>query len=440
MAWEKPLDGRCINKLENGEKCGQEIKDQGARLYCKACRKAGKRKRDRKRSADRRKYDREGDNFYHWQHYHGWTETQLRDFFDSVEALQEDVPPPNYEDYKHDLKEFHEVEALILNPDPHVDLPSAAKIANKRVKKLLKSLEDQKKASPKDSTIDLLILSTLGLRRDIGQRLSTMTFTNIGRKAKAVHELGKKLGESLILGYGLLVDVELARILYFAHYDSPRKRQFYANKARNTLSGAELFSDMTIERSTGRRKQVAEFLRFYVDSARLRQASDAGEGKASASHIEEADKRAMNFAAAYGEVPIVAVVQFLNLTNQAEYQLGRRNFDQAYHRLKEAKEKFAAMPWHSIEVQHRIASLETRWALESDDPEGERYVHTYRSVLKRNPCFEYRHCLRALKHRFKKHVPDGNLLTRDDKYLFVDTMHTLIQPLMIPILEGVEER
>jgi hypothetical protein len=269
--------------------------------------------------------------------------------------------------------------------------------------------------------------------------MSAKTFTNIGRNARVVRELCKKLGEPLILGYGLLVDVEMARILYFAHYDSPRKRQFYANKARNTLSGAEVFCDMLIERSTGNRQQVAELLRFYVDSARLRQAADAGEGNDSASHIEAANKRAMNFAAAYGDVPIVANVQFLNLTNQAEYQLGRGNFDLASHRLTDAKEKFASMPWHSIEAQHRIASLETRKALERKASDRERYVRNYLSVLERNPCFEYRHCLRALKNRFKEDVPDADLLTLDDKFLFVDTVHTLIQPFMMPILEGVGE-
>jgi hypothetical protein len=261
--------------------------------------------------------------------------------------------------------------------------------------------------------------------------MSARAFTNIGRKAKAVHELGKKLGEPLVLVYGLLVDGEIARILYFVHYAKPKKRQHYANKARNTLSAAESLSDMSIERCTGKRQQVADFLRFYVDSARLRQASDAGEGDDSGSHIEAADKRAKDFADAYGEVPIVAVVQFINLSNRAEYWLGRGKIDLAYQRLTDAKEKFASMPWHSIEAQHRIASLEAQLALARGDPERERYVDEYQSVLKRNPCYEYRHWLQVLKNgRIGSEVPDVELLTLDDNSLFVDTMHTLIQPFM----------
>jgi hypothetical protein len=88
------------------------------------------------------------------------------------------------------------------------------------------------------------------------------------------------------------------------------------------------------------------------------------------------------------------------------------------------------MPWHSIEALHRIASLETRLALECQDPERERCVYKYLSVLKRNHCYEYRFCLRALKRRFRSDVPNVPLLTLQDDSLFVDTMHTLIQPVV----------
>jgi hypothetical protein len=415
---------------ENGESCTLP-RSEHSYNFCSYHWLIVRRKRKREDGKNFRKDKHDEYNLIRSRYNRCMTKSKIRDLFDRIKAQQEAEPHSGDEGYKSAFKNYHEAENMILNPPPQADLPSAAQIANEKVEKLLGDLAKSQRESPRDSTIKLLRLYTLALKRDIGQPMSAMPFATIGRNARAVRVLGKKLGEPLVLGYGLLVDVELARILYFAHYDTP--------KARYTLVDAKNFCDLLVERSTGKRLQLAEYLRFYVDSARLRQASDAGEGKASASLIEVADKRAKDFANAYGEAPIVANVQFLNLTNQAEYQLGLRDFDLAYHRLTDAKEKSAAMPWNPIEAQHRIASLETRWALESENPEGERYAHTYRSVLERNPCFEYRHCLRTLKERFEEDVPDAELLTLDEKSLFVDTMHTLIQPFMIPILEGVGE-
>jgi hypothetical protein len=141
----------------NGEACAQELIGRGVSKYCSGCRdEARKRDKKQRNQAD---YDalwdpeNEGSLEHHRQEnrrlryfsYHDLTKHKLHDFFDCVESQQKDCPRSKYDGYEYALKEFHEVESLILNPDPHVDLPSAAKIANKRVKKLLKSLEDQKK-------------------------------------------------------------------------------------------------------------------------------------------------------------------------------------------------------------------------------------------------------------------------------------------------------
>ena len=349
---------------------------------------------------------------------HRLTEPKLDAFFARAEAQKEDAPHSKYEGHAYALQEFHEIEDLILNPDPHADLPIVAYIAEIKAQELLEFLKAQKRDSLHDSRIDRFILSTLQLQHDIGQWVSPDAFRNIKSKAKAVRQMGQKLYEPLVLGLGLLIDVEMARIQYFAHYATPKKRQFFANKARSALYGAKAFCDMLVDRSKGKGKQVADFLRFYVDCAWLRQASDDDERDHIALHIQAADERANAFAAAYGEAPIVENVQFLNLTNQVGYQLRCDDIDLASQRLTDAKEKFAAMQWPPIEALHRIASLEAQLALARHDPELDRYVHEYLNVLERNPCYEYRHWLRALKDRFPYDVPDVNLLTLMDDALF----------------------
>jgi hypothetical protein len=238
-------------------------------------------------------------------------------------------------------------------------------------------------------------------------------------------------GEPFGVAHGRFVDVEIARTQYYAYYDIPYKKQLFGNKALRALFRNESFCDMLVERSTGERRQVADFLRFYVDSARIRLAFDAGERDYIASHIDAANERATKFADKYGMVPIVATVQFLNATNKAEYQLQRKKFDCSAEHLKEAEEisnDKQKMPYHSIEALHRLASLKTHLALQKNKSEREKRVHEYLSVINRYPCFEYRHCVRELKRRYKSQVPDAKLLTLDDKFLYIGTAFTHILP------------
>jgi hypothetical protein len=365
---------------------------------------------------------------------HGQTKPMLRAFFDRAESQQEYDPHLRYELYEYALNKLNEIMYLILSPP--ADLPSAVSIAGMIAQELLEFLEAQKQPFPDDSTIDRLILSTLGLQRDFGEWMSARTFTNIGGKARLVREMSQKLCEPLGFGYGLFVDVEIARTQYFAHIAIPKKRQFFENKARNTLSGAKVFCDMLVERSTGERKQLADFLRFYVDSATVRLAFDAGEQDHIASLIQAVDERATAFAHAYSTEQIVATVQFLNATNQAEYQLQCGDLDCSSAHLKEVEDIFndnKKMPSNSIESQHRIVSIKTQLALQNNDPEREKCVREYLSVLDRYPCFEYRHVLRELKRCYESQVPDVELLAVKDESLFVGMAFTHILPFVMPI-------
>jgi hypothetical protein len=411
-------------ELENGKHCGQQVCGRGFWLYCVDHKEEGPNQAKRKRNKESnplRQKDAEKNRLSRYLSYHSLTKPKLRAFFDHADAQQEYDFSLKYEGYEYALTKLNEIKYLILNPP--ADLPSAAQIAHNKVEKLLEYLLHKKRDAPGDSTIDQLMLSTLGLQRDIGEWLSAKTFTNIGGKARVVREMMLAQGETLGFAYGLFVDVEIARTQCYAHYTSPKKRQSYANKARNTLSGAEVFCDLLVERSTGERKQVADFLRFYVDSAKIRLAFDTGEQNHIASLIRQANERATAFANAYGsDAPIVATVQFLNFTNQAEYQLQCGDFDCSAERRGEAEDIFndkEKMPWHSIEALHRLASLKTHLALQNNESEREKCVHEYLSVLDRYPCPEYRHILRELKTRYDSQIPDVDLLTLEDESLYI---------------------
>jgi hypothetical protein len=365
---------------------------------------------------------------------HRLTQPKLTAFFDRVEDQQEYDPCSKYEGYEYALKKLHESQCLIL--DPPADLPSAAALAGDKTQELLAYLEEGQLHAPDDPDLKRLILATKELQRDIGQWMSARTFTTIGGKAKSVRELCQKLAEPLVFGHGLFVDVEIARIKYFAYYAKPKKRQFYANQARSALSGAEAFCDMLVERSKGERRQLADFLRFYVDAIRVRQAFDAEELAHIDLHMQAVDHRAMDFAYAYGEGQIDAIVQFLTAMHHAEHELVLGHFDRTSEYLKEAEDISKTMQWHSIETQHRFTCVKTTLALADMDSEyePEECVQNYLKVINRYPCFEYRHGLRALKRIHRSQVPDAHILTRKD--LFVDTTFTHILPFVMPIYVG----
>jgi hypothetical protein len=93
----------------------------------------------------------EGDNFYHWLHYHRLTEPQLKNCVARAESPQEYSPRSRYDVYEYARKKFHEIHCLLLNPP--ADLPSAAYIAEMKAQKLLKYLAERLREFRKDSTI-----------------------------------------------------------------------------------------------------------------------------------------------------------------------------------------------------------------------------------------------------------------------------------------------
>jgi hypothetical protein len=104
-------------------------------------------------------------------------------------------------------------------------------------------------------------------------------------------------------------------------------------------------------------------------------------------------------------------------------------------------EHILPIEYRSIESQHRIAIIKTYLALARERPEVEKCLDDYQSLLKRNPCLEYRHGLLELKNIYKEKVPDVDLLTRKDNSLHIDTAFTHVIPFVTPVgaLKGVGE-
>jgi hypothetical protein len=126
--------------------------------------------------------------------------------------------------------------------------------------------------------------------------------------------------------------------------------------------------------------------------------------------------------------------------NHAERQLRLAKYDRSSEYVAEA-EHILPMEHRSIESQHRIAIIKTHIALALEHPEREKCVHNYKSLLKRNPCFEYREGLRELEKIYAIKLPDVDLLTRKDNSFHIDTAFTHVAPFVPPIgaLTGVWE-
>jgi hypothetical protein len=223
MVRQKPIDGCCQHKFENGKQCCEEIDGQGAWYYCSGCRQAAqreaKRERDRKRSAERRKADREGDNFYHFLFYHDLTEPKLQPLFDHIETLQEEY---THRDDFHEgaLDYVNDIMRSLLNPPD--DIPSAAITTRKRASSLLNKLKRQQAVYP-DRMTDRLIVYTEELQRDSGMRISPRAFTAISGKAKEVLGLWREQQEIPGFIYALFVNMELNRLKFLA---MPHQRRF----------------------------------------------------------------------------------------------------------------------------------------------------------------------------------------------------------------------
>jgi hypothetical protein len=435
----------------NGKACTQELLSGRGRprKYCSACEEEARKQNRHKSNAayyaalkepkneGALKHHQAENRFNRRCSYYRLTIRKRRTPRNGGEGQQEYDPCAPYEGYKYALKKLHKILRLVLNPSGK--LPSAAARAGKINQKLLEYLEAGQQKDPRNSEIKRFLLAANDLQRDIGQVMSPDAFQNIRTKARFVRTMMREKGEPFGVGHGRFVDIEIVRTMYFAYYDSPNKRQFFRNEALKKLSRAEAFCDMLVKRSTDDRKQMADFLRFYVELVRIRLAFDTEERDSLDSLIEELDKRATNFALAYGrEHQIVVTVMFLTALHHAEHQLGLGDFDCSSKYLKEAEAIFKTMQWHSIENQHRLASVKTILALadERSEYEPEECVEHHLHIIERYPCFEYRHGLWTLKDRYDSQVPDSPLLNNEDNSLFVDTTFTDILPFMIPIYVG----
>lgn len=430
----------CQYLREDGSPCGEPLTGK-ARRYCELHKEAGRKQykaivqkkgqyveeyREKRRTLQEYygddEYQRQNSN-HQFRHRHGLTEPKLKRFLDRAETRQEYCHRSKDDVYEYALRKLNEIKRLILNPP--ADLPSAAVIAKKEAEALLEYLEEKQRDSLHDSVIKRFIFYCKELQRDVGQRMSSKAFTNIGSKAKLVREMCHEQRVLLSLGYAHLVDVEIARIKFFAF---PHKQQYFENKALTELSGALGVSDFALQSYTGEQKQMAYFLRCYADLVRVRLAFDAGELGEAATHLQAAHQRVAAFADAYSTGQVVATLRFVSSMHHAEHQLRDRNFDRSSEYLEEAEQIFSTMEWRSIESHHRIAIVKTQLALATNDPEYQKYLQHYISVIHRYRCFEYRHGLRELKRAYPKKVPNVNLLKLKDNSLFVDTTFTHILP------------
>ncbi len=425
MVREKPVDQRCQNVLESGDKCGQKIDGQGAWLYCSSCRKAAqreaKRERDRKRSAERREADREGDNFYHWLYNHCLTDNQLKPLFENAEIPQEEYP--HKDDFAEDAaKKIEGVKELIIHPPGR--LPDAAVIAREKNESVRKSLEERQQNYGPDPTITRLILVTEELQCFIGMWDSGNALTTISGKAKRLQVLMFEHKEINGFIQALLVYVEILRIKYFA-----TSQVQFLEKALTWLKVIEGVCDEALKRRlTGERQQMAHYLRVYVALAKVRLTFDAGEEgnvEQAAKLLEAADQQAATFAATYGEGQTVATARFLTSASHAEYNLRRGDIDLAHYHLSETESIFPTMDWHSIESQHRIVSLKTVLALKNNDPEYQHALQNHLRVFDRYPCYQYFGELLQLKRAYQDQLAHVNLPKGQPKFSDVTYTHIL---------------
>ena len=362
--------------------------------------------------------------------YYGLTKPKLRSLFERAEAPQEEYP------HRDDFLEYvaKKIMGIPLRiSHPLADLPSVAATARVELGGLRNSLDEKQGDSGPDSTIAQLRLAILAIERDIGRQNSAKALGHISGMAKKVQKLMHAHNELYGFIHALLVRVEILRIQYFA----TTHRQFLV-EALTWLKDAEDVCDQALVRLPIERKQLTGFLRCYVDLARVRLAFDADELDDIDTHIQAAHDRVAKFADAYGTAPVVTTGRFISLMNHAERQLGLTKYDRSSEYVAEA-EHILPQEHRSIESQHRIAIIKTHIALAHKRPDREMCMHDYLSLLDRNPCLEYRHGLRELKDRYKKNVPNVDLLTRKDNSLFVDTTFTHIYPFVTPIgaLKGV---
>jgi hypothetical protein len=312
---------------------------------------------------------------------------------------------------------------LIIHPS--ADVPSSAYYARKKLEKLRASVEERQRDFGHDSTITQIKLSIMELDRAIGMWNSGRALTTISGKAKKVQKLMHKHNELYGFIHALLARVEIFRAEYFA----TGHVQFLVEALR-WLEYAENACDQVLNRLKGERRQMALYLRLYIELIKVRLTLDAreeGQIEQAAPHFIAADKMMAAVEDAYnGEGEVFATAKHIKTITHAEYKLRRGNIDLASEDKEEAEGLLDTMHWHSIESTHRVAYIKTALALENDDDDYPEVLENYMSIFGRFPCHEYLHGLRQLKSTYKDQLAHVKL--PEDRRKFVSTAFAHIIP------------
>jgi hypothetical protein len=368
------------------------------------------------------------------QSYYKLTEPKLLPLFERAATPQEEFT--HRDDFFEDIA--RKIIGITLKiSHPLADLPVVAATARDKLSGLLTSLDERERDFGTESTIAQLRLAILAIERDIGRKNTAKALGHISRLAKKVQQQMHAHKELYGFIHALLVRVEIFRIRYFATSDHQ-----FLDEARTWLKDAEGVCDRALERLPRERKQLAGFLRCYVDLVMVRLAFDSKELNHIDTLIEAAYKRVTKFAQTAAPAPLIATVRFQSVMNYAERQLllPEPEYDRSSEYVAKA-EHILPNQYRSIESQHRIAITKTGIALARQRTGDEKCVDDYLSLLDRNPCPEYRYGLQELKNHYGNEVPDVELLTRRDNSLHVDTAFTQVLPFVTPIgaLKGVWE-
>jgi hypothetical protein len=434
MVWEKPLDSRCLNKLENDKTCGQEIKGQGARLYCGNCGKAAqreaRRERDRKRSAKRRAADREGDNIYHWLYNHKLTAPQMEDYITDGKALRELYRGLKADDlYQRVIDQLRTISRLWLNPP--TTLPSAHAAVTGDLCALRAMVESRPDDGP-NSPRDKLLHVVKEVSRDQGGWMADDPFSTIGRQAQELQEAWRIRGDVPHLTVALFVNAEWWRQRYFATQD----HMPFWKKAVREVKAAAYVASLTKEAD----KRLSTFLDFYAWQAHITLALDIDVSKQVTGHIHLLPDLANKVANAWGGgSPVSEVALFLASMQQALYYLSLNDptkadkhfIDEAEKHFNDAETMFAnPMQWCPVSEQQTMAYIKASLALARGAPDREEQVHEYTALWSRNPSFEQERNIARLKQFYDYEVPEAALAK--DRSIYVETCFNYLQPLLLP--------
>jgi hypothetical protein len=428
MVWEKPLDGICLHKFEDGEKCRHKIDGQGARYYCSACRdtvrEEAKKQRDRDRSANRREADRKGDNFYHLLHYHLLTKGQLEPLVDRAEVLRKQDAGSKDDFHACVVKRLNEISNDLLSP--RTGLPRVVVASRAEAEILHHDLMQKKQDSRNDPVLNRHMLCVQVLHRDMGRLVSSAAFTDMRREAETVQELARQQGELLSLIQALFVGVERYRLQFLL---DPTHTQLLAH-AHTRLATAEYLCDWAISRFTGEQKRTANLLSYYVPLFEATLALDAGAYGQAAGCIQPLTKRAKVVAQAAGTGPMTDTVRFLCEVNQAEIHLRRSKIARAYEHFKKAEHIFSTMQSPTLESQLYVAYMKAGLSLARNRPSRQEDVHKYIMQFQRHPFLTHYKHLEELQRLYQKDVDESLFKGRR---IYIDTVFRHLYPFLLPV-------